>query len=114
MTNDAQSPTGRYAITIAAWEVRMSLWIESPTLTDTQSGEVLVSFRDPHWSLDSAVWRSESEVVLELRKYPGNHTPVQVTAIVDCAARTADVGPVKVESLKRLESALDAALVWNR
>ena len=111
--NDSTSPTGRYAIAIAPWEVRMSLWIEVPTLTDTETGEVLVSFRDPHWSLDSAMWRSDSVVVLELRKYPGNHTPVQVRATVDCAARTAAVESQPVESLKKLETALDAALVWN-
>jgi hypothetical protein len=112
--NDSRSPGGRYSIAIAPWEVRMSLWIESPTLTDTETGEVLLSFRDPHWSLDSADWRSDSVVALELRKYPGNHTPVQVTATVDCEARTAEVGAVRVESLKRLEKALDEALVWDR
>lgn len=110
--DDSESPTGRYRISTSAWEVRMSLWIESPTIMDSSSGKALLSFRDPHWSLDSAEWLTESVVVLRMRKYPGNHQPPQVSATVDCAARTAEVGTAGPVPLGRLERSLDRALTW--
>src|SRR6185436_1450296 len=59
---ESKSPSGRFEITIAAWEARMSLWIETPTLSDRLTGQELLSFNDPHWSLDSAEWQSDSTV----------------------------------------------------
>ena len=91
----------------------MSLWIETPTLRDKATGEILLSFKDSNWSLDAARWLSDSVVELTLRKYPGSHLPVHVVATVDCAHRNAKVGPVEVESLADLESALEGALTWR-
>ena len=72
---NCESPDGRFLISISAWEARMSLWIESPTLSERDSGEQLLAFTDQNWSLDSADWLDEAVVVLNLRKYPGNHRP---------------------------------------
>ena len=58
----------------------MSLWIETPSVLDKATGELLLSFKDSHWSLDAARWVSDSTVELTLRKYPGNHLPAQVVA----------------------------------
>lgn len=89
----------------------MSLWIEVPAMHDRVAGNELLTFDDPHWSLDAAEWRSDSIVALTMRKYPGNHRPVQVVAVVDCLARTADVSGTSV-ALERLEHSLDSALTW--
>jgi len=88
----------------------MSHWIETPTLTDSTTGERLLTFTDSHWSLDQATWTDDSHVVLVMRKYPGNHKPVDVTAHVDCLARTASVGTRQVNSLHELERAMDSAI----
>jgi hypothetical protein len=110
---NSESPSSRFLITISAWEARMSLWIETPTLIDCSSGERLLVFKDSNWSLNSAEWLSESVVVLKLRKYPGNHIPSEVTATVDCTAKTAEVNGKKVDTLGNVERYLDAALVWR-
>jgi hypothetical protein len=109
--NGSTSPSGRFEITISAWEARMSLWIETPTLRDTATGETLLSFEDGNWSLDAADWRSGSVVALDLRKYPGNHRPSSVVATVDCVARMAEVAGETVP-LNRLEGALEKSLTW--
>jgi len=109
---NSESPSGRFLITISAWEARMSLWIESPTLSERSNGEQLLAFRDANWSLDSAAWLDDAVVVLNLRKYPGNHAPPQVTAKIDCVARTAEVGGKPVASLAQVERCLDEALEW--
>jgi len=107
------SPTGRFLTVISPWEARMSLWIETPTLRDTTTGETLLSFRDSNWSLDSARWLSDSIVELTLRKYPGNHLPVDIVATLDCASRTAKVGSMELQSLLEVESALEESLTWR-
>ena len=109
---DSESPSGRFRIAISAWEARMSLWIETPTLSD-KTGETLLSFKDSNWSLDAARWLSDSVVELTLRKYPGGHLPGQIVAVVDCAQRNAKIGPTEVQSLADLESALERALTWR-
>jgi hypothetical protein len=108
------SPSGRFGISISAWEVRMSLWIETPMLSDRSSGQRLLVFKDSHWSLNSAEWLSESVVVMKLRKYPGNHIPPEVVTTIDCIAGTADVEGKKVDSLAQVERHLDEALVWRQ
>ena len=107
----SQSPSGRFEITISAWEARMSLWIETPTLLDRHSNEAILVFQDPNWSLDSATWTSDATVVLTLRKYPGNHRPTSLVATVDATARTATVEGTTVP-LTALESLLDEQLTW--
>lgn len=91
----------------------MSLWIETFVLTDRSTGDVMLSFRDPNWSLDSAEWLSDSVVALKLRKYPGNHHPAELTATVDCAAGIAQVDGAGTVTLEHLERALDRSLTWE-
>lgn len=91
----------------------MSLWIETPTVLDKTTGETLLSFKDGNWSLDAARWLSDSIVELTLRKYPGNHLPVNIIATLDCANRTARIGEKEVQFLAEVESALDNALTWR-
>ena len=107
---DSESPTGRYAISISSWEARMSHWIDTPTLTDRHSGEVLLSFQNGNWSLNSSHWINDSVVVLTLRKYPGAHIPTELSVTVDCLNKTAAIGDTRVPALDRLEAALDHAL----
>ena len=72
------SPDGRYIFQIDAWEARMSLWVESPKLIDTQSGQDVFSFKDANWSLDGADWLDADRVKIFLRKYPGDAPAVWV------------------------------------
>ena len=89
----------------------MSLWIETPAVLDKTTGETLLKFKDSNWSLDAARWLSDSIVELTLRKYPGNHLPVNVIVTLDCANRTASIGEKEVLLLVDVESALES--VWN-
>jgi hypothetical protein len=107
------SPDGQYQITLAEREAGNSHWVLTPTLRDTRSGETLLELSS-RWSLDETHWRSESSVTLILRKYPGNHTPPDVTLTVDCAARTAQVGEAPPHPLADSESHLDGALAFTR
>jgi hypothetical protein len=106
------SPHDQYVITVDSWEARMSLWIDSPALTERRTGENLLAFEDPNWSLDAARWLDDSTVVLTLRKYPGNHTPGSIDVTVDCAGRTATIGGAKVGRLGELEQQMEKALRW--
>ncbi len=106
------SPDGRFAIEIAAWEARMSHWIETPRVVDAQSGTVVFAFENGNWSLDRASWTAPHVVMFRLRKYPGNHTPVDVTCEIDCVAHTATAGGAAVP-LAELERHLDALLQWR-
>ena len=104
------SPTGRYMVQIFPWEVRMSHWIETPQLLDTHTNQRLIAFEDSNWSLDRADWQSNSVVKLSFRKYPGNHKPSIVDAIVDCQHDRATVEGTEVEGLVNLEAALERAI----
>jgi len=84
----------------------MSLWVETPTLVDTQTGRTLIGFKNTNWSLDDAAWLSEEVVKMTLRKYPGDHEPPQFEAIVDCEKETATIGTV-ASGLAGLEAALE-------
>ena len=69
------SPSGRYEISRYSHEAFNTCWVDTPTVTDKQTGETLFAFQDDRWSLDELSWRSESVASLEMRKYPGNHEP---------------------------------------
>lgn len=113
MTTDRSlvAPGGRWAVVTAPWEVRMSLWIESPALVELPANTPIFAFRDVHWSLDSAAWISDDVVEWRLRKYPGNHLPVDLAVQIDCARRIA-VCDGREFPLTAVEAALDARLRW--
>jgi hypothetical protein len=106
------SPSGRFRIDFCSRELGNTLWVETPTLVDTKVGDKLIDFKDQHWSLDIAQWKSDSVVMLELRKFPGNHEPNSLFVTVDCMAGTAAVGDSPPVALAVMERALDRALTW--
>jgi hypothetical protein len=106
------SPSGRYLIALDVWGPRMSLEIRKPTLSDRQTGEVLLQFESSNWSLDEWQWTDDTTVRLTLRKYPGNHAPGDLAVTLDCVAKTARLGDTRIESLAQLEQRMDAALTW--
>lgn len=88
----------------------MSHWIESFTLVEAASGEIVLRLRDTDWSLDTAQWLGDSLVKMKLRKYPGDHTPPSFEVQVDCEARTAQVAgepEMPVVPLRKLEHTLE-------
>ena len=104
------SPDGRYAVVTQSWDVRMSIWIDTPHIED-QTGTTVMSLRDVHWSLVDAAWESPAVVVLKLRKYPGSHQPPELTVAVDCDAKVATLDGRSMP-VRDIEPALDAALGW--
>ncbi len=105
------SPDGRFAVVTSPWEVRMSLWIETPSIVVTATNEVLFAFGDECWSLNAATWTAADQVTLRLRKYPGSHAPAEIGAEIDCTRRVAHVGTADL-TLVQLERHLDAQLTW--
>jgi hypothetical protein len=99
---------------VGAWEARNSLWVESPTLVETETGATLLKFADENWSLDRADWTSDASVELTLRKYPGGHTPAQLVATIDCNLQTAKVGSLLPVPLEDLEALLEHLLSWTK
>jgi hypothetical protein len=107
------SPDGRFEVRVAVWEARASLWVESPEIWDTQADELVLRFADDNWSLDHCHWQNDALVQLTLRKFPGNHTPVQLLTLVDCVARLAAL-PLQAQlPLGQLEAGLDSLLRWQ-
>jgi hypothetical protein len=106
------SPSGRFEISLSEKEAFNSCWVFTPTLTDRETGAVLFKFQNDNWSLDEANWLDDTRVAMTVRKYPGNHQPNDLVAIIDCMARSAEVGGEIVGSLDELESRLEALLHW--
>ena len=105
------SPDGSFQITVEMYEAFNSHWVLIPTIEEIATAEVLLKL-DRGWSMDASTWVSDSVVELTLRKYPGNHSPADVVATVDCAARTGKVGQGEAVPLAELETNLNAALTW--
>ncbi|MDB6154341.1 MAG: hypothetical protein JWL90_2794 [Chthoniobacteraceae bacterium] len=101
------SPNGKYLFHIYPWEARMSLWIESPELIEVGVAAPLLRFRDSNWSLDRAVWLNESVVTMQVRRYPGDHTPSQFEFGIDAEKRLAAIGSAQAVPLSDLESMLE-------
>jgi hypothetical protein len=112
MQGDAMSPSGRFQIELNEREVFNTCWVGTPTIIDRADRSVVLSFTDTFWSADAAAWNGD-RVTLTLRKYPGNHTPGDIQATIDCAARTAAVGDAPPTPIAGLEAALSAALTWQ-
>ena len=100
-------------ITFDEREVFNTCWVQTPTLTDTRTGETLLTFKDRFWTADEVEWRSDSVVVMELRKYPGNHLPGTLKATVDCSAGSSAVEDQPSRAIAVLERDLEAALTWR-
>jgi hypothetical protein len=107
------SPDGRFQVRVETWEARNSLWVESPSIYNTRTEEVLLQLQSEMWSLDKAEWKTGEVVELTLRKYPGNHTPIQLEAAVDCENQTAQIQSLPAVPLKELEQLLESQLKWK-
>jgi hypothetical protein len=92
----------------------MSLWIETPEVVDTSTGGKLVEFKNPHWSLESASWQTDSVVSLKLRKYPGDHLPVYFDASVDCEKQCGTAAATAVANLAEFEATLEKLYASSR
>jgi hypothetical protein len=99
----------RFEVVAREHEAFNSHWVFTPTVR-RRDGEVLVEIRDTMWSVDEAVWHGDT-IVMTMRKYPGNHRPVDLTVRVDCAARAAEIDGASYP-LEELEVAMDGALHW--
>jgi hypothetical protein len=105
------SPDGRFRITVEMYEAFNSHWVLIPTIEEVESAEVLLKM-DRGWSMDESRWIGDHVVELTLRKYPGNHSPADLVATVDCVARIGIVGQGEMLPLGVLEANLNAALTW--
>ena len=78
MLSEYPSPDGAYVLTLGSYEIRMSHWIDYPTLQVSESKEVL--FDAPAlWSADSIEWSADSNFVrMNLRVYPGSKPSLEV------------------------------------
>lgn len=107
------SPTGRFEVRVNVWEARNSLWVESPEIFDLTENKSLLQFASNLWSLDSSDWKTSSVVCLVLRKFPGNHVPVQLEVTVDLQSKTASVQSSPPLPLGALEQAMERQLKWK-
>lgn len=106
------SPSGRYEISRHSHEAFNTCWVDTPTVTDKQTGEVVLTFTDTMWSLDEAKWQDDSIVVFDMRKYPGNHEPRGLIITLDCDARQARIGNDAAIPFQSLEASMGASLQW--
>lgn len=104
------SPDGRFEVTFFDREVFNTHWVQTPTLVDRQTGETLLTF-DTRWTVDELEWTGASLISCRMRKYPGNHRPVELAVTIDAAARTASMGELNCP-FSELERRMDAALEW--
>ncbi|WP_128547830.1 hypothetical protein [Larkinella soli] len=79
------SPACTYRIVFDVFEVRMSHWIEEPSIYRVADGALLFDLKGDVWSADRIVWHSDSVVEMQVRKYPGR---VSCTLTLDLAAQT--------------------------
>lgn len=63
------SPDGRVRIDFDPTEMRMSHWINRPTITDLTSGRVIVSLGDGMWDAEEQ-WGEAGTFALSVRHYP--------------------------------------------
>lgn len=108
------SPTGRYVFRVYPWEVRMSLWIDTPELFDLSTQQPLFRLTDARWTLDTAEWESDFVVTITLRKYPGDHFPPAFVARINCEKQAASVDGATNTDLAHLERTLERLYVSGR
>lgn len=106
------SPSGRYEISRYSHEAFNTCWVDTPTVTDKQTGETVLTFTDTMWSVDEARWQSDSVVIFEMRKYPGNHEPGGLIVTLDCDARQARIGGNEAIPFQNLEVRMESSLKW--
>lgn len=111
MTADFQSssPSGSYKVLVDPWEARNSLWVYSPWIIDARTQDVILELADSNWSMDCAVWESDTTVRLDLRRFPGDRLPLGISVQVDCAHRYVVIGDARFP-ITELDQMLDRTL----
>ena len=71
MSKDIYSPNGQHTIRFDSYEMRMSHWIDQPSLIRVSDNACLFSISTDDWSAWEVRWLDESTVTLLMRKYPG-------------------------------------------
>ncbi|MEO6285990.1 MAG: hypothetical protein ABIO93_21550 [Dyadobacter sp.] len=71
MSIDIFSTNVQHTICFDSYEMRMSHWIDQPSLIRVSDGACLFSINTDDWSAWEVRWLDESTVTLVLRKYPG-------------------------------------------
>jgi hypothetical protein len=69
MNTDKFFLNGRYRLEIIPHEMRMSLWVDAPLITDTQTNTAILDLRDSIWSLRGTSATLDS-ITLTLARYP--------------------------------------------
>ncbi|ROL69379.1 hypothetical protein BK634_16660 [Pseudomonas chlororaphis] len=98
---------GRLEIRLTPREMRMSHWVHAPTVTDLETGRVLLDLSDGLWDL-MAVHEAEYRLDLHLRRYPGDRAAL--TLSITLGDNRLWMGPQEV-SPEHLEAVLDAAVL---
>jgi hypothetical protein len=80
--SDSIAPGGNYELRIVSEEVKMSHWLELPSLIRIWDRTQLWAAEFP-WSLSSHHWLSSEELELELRRYPGDRPLLRVQMQLD-------------------------------
>ena len=107
-----RSPDGTYELRTEVTTGRMSHEMFTPSIVATKTSELLLDFNNSNWSLDEHQWKSETTVRMVMRKYPGNHRPVDLDFTVDLIAKTATLTSGETAPLSGLEGMLDRNLEW--
>lgn len=103
------SPFGCYQVFVDPWEARGSLWVYSPLIIDVGTQELILKLADLNWSMDCAVWESDTTVRLGLRRFPGDRAPFGISVQIDCASRFGVIGDSRFP-LVEIDLALERAL----
>ena len=78
MNEEHLSPDGLYKIVVGFNEMRMSHWVQTPSLYHVQTNKIL--FDAPSlWSADSVKWSPDSDFVhMNMRLYPGSKPGIEL------------------------------------
>lgn len=71
MPNPVFSPNGQYKICFDSYEMRMSHWVDQPSLLRVNDSFCLFSINTGDWSAWEVSWLDNSTVAMVMRKYPG-------------------------------------------
>ncbi len=97
------SPSGRYVVRTVAHEMKMSHWVHTPAVFESDAEEPFVQLGSL-WSADRVEWPRDDTVVMKVREYPGGSG--FRTLGIDCATRTFVVDGSAPQSLSALGDAL--------
>ena len=115
MISDPQqidSPDQRYAIRLVSTEMRMSHWVTSAALWESDPPRLLLQIGDGLWSSEEIAWSADSRIVtVGLRRYPGDAPGTRERGNVLEAFRTRgvrDLTGVSDYERRRFEPPFDA------